>query len=341
MLKMCPDCTLKSRKMYRTAFFFFFLCHQDNFWCDLHWWTIFYTVLWIDPRSTASVSPFSTTCSLCLTSASSLVHGFPPQPADSCLQLLEGEHNPSETLAKAWTSVIKRFQEFLLTVPTRCHHSWMVTPDTSLPAKGRKLCCRMCWFAKGKKITGRVWFLQCSSCAKWAERGVFSISATSWKWKCHIFQHFLSKFSPSLPIIHSALTGTRSLAWPVLGVLLYNVWVSICFPLASCLPASPFAFQEMVESTEGKTKLLFLRLPSGDTQDTFITIFLMEHLIHRMVEGLTNSPQELHLSSLWVWWGLGSTRLLQRGFGFIISDSVYRASQAETPKSHSSPLKKM
>lgn len=38
--------------------------------------------------------------------------------------------------------------------------------------------------------------------------------------------------------------------------------------------------------------------------------------------------------------GLMRSRLLQRGFDFIISDSVYRASQAETPKSHSSPLKK-
>lgn len=92
----------------------------------------------------------------------------------------------------------------------------------------------MCWFAKKKNITGRVWFLQCSSCAKWAERGVFSISATSWKWKCHIFQHFLSsQFSPSLPIIHSG-------PWHLLEL---GVWhdlylescciMSVCFYLLS------------------------------------------------------------------------------------------------------------
>lgn len=82
----------------------------------------------------------------------------------------------------------------------------MVTPDTSLSTKAKKLCCK-CADLKKKKSQGGFdffFFLQCSSCAKWAERGVFSISATSWKWKCHIFWHFLSKFSPSLPIIHSA-----------------------------------------------------------------------------------------------------------------------------------------
>lgn len=186
-------------------------------------------------------------------------------PTSACRQLPAAVRG-SETLAKAWTSATKDSG-----ISSDC--SYKVSPQLDgnswhlPPCQGKKTVLQNVLICKRKKrkFTGRVWFLQCPSCAKWAERGVFSTSATSWKWKCHIFQHFLSKFSPSLPIIHSALTGTWSLAWPVLGVLLYNVCVSICFPLASSLPTPPFAFQEMVKSTEGKTKLLFLRLPSGET----------------------------------------------------------------------------
>lgn len=147
----------------------------------------------------------------------------------------------------------------------------MVTPDTSLPAKGGKLCCRMmCWFAKKekKKITGKVWFLQSSSCAKWAERGVFSISATSWKWKCHIFQHFLSSlvftFPAHNPLGSLALTGIMGLAWLVLGVLLFNVCVSICSALATLCQHLSWLSKRWWKSTECKTKLLFLRLPPGE-----------------------------------------------------------------------------
>lgn len=102
MLKMCPDCTLKSRKMYRIAYFVFH-CHQDNFWCDLRWWPIFYMVLWIDPRSADLVASFSTTLSdICIKPGAWF-------PTSACRELpaAVGEwHSPPETLAKARASAI-------------------------------------------------------------------------------------------------------------------------------------------------------------------------------------------------------------------------------------------
>lgn len=198
MLKMCPDCTLKSRKMHWISsflFFFFFLCHQDNFWCDLHWVNNFLhgSVNW-SQKCSFSLSLFYYLFPLshiCIKSDAC----FPTSACRQCLQLLESGHSPSETLAKAWASARK-----IAGIPSDC--SYKVSSPPSLPRE--EICAAECADLQKENIS-QGGFDFCNVPAVLNEqKGVFSISATSWKGKCCIFQHFLSsQFSPSLPIIHS------------------------------------------------------------------------------------------------------------------------------------------
>lgn len=102
---MCPDCTLKTGKMHRIVVFFF-LCHQDNSWCDLHRVNNFLrgSVNW-SQKCSFSLSLFYYFAwhlhgIWCMFSHLSL-----QTSACSC-QRVDGQ-NPSETLAKTWASAIK------------------------------------------------------------------------------------------------------------------------------------------------------------------------------------------------------------------------------------------